>query len=83
MKKLSLRMEDDVDYPYDVDKIVDDFKKHGYEVSRKEAETAWSNYSDTYSAGWLCGVENEDTFYILSHYFDEEDDNECEEDFIE
>jgi N-acetyl-anhydromuramyl-L-alanine amidase AmpD len=73
LKRLQLRIEDDISYPEDVDKIVEDFKQHGYEISRSDARTAWKEYSDGYSAGWMNGVQNGDTFNILKQHFIEEE----------
>lgn len=65
--------EDEIDYPEDVDKIVDDFKQHGYEISRSDASNAWKEHSDGYAAGWLGGIVSIDTFNILKQYFIEEE----------
>jgi hypothetical protein len=73
LKKLQLRTDEDIRYPEDVDKIVEDFKQHGYEISRSDAYTAWINYSNSYDAGWLNGVELSDTFNVLEKYFIEEE----------
>ena len=38
----------------DVQKIVESFAREGYKVSPEDACSAWTEYSDTYCAGWLC-----------------------------
>jgi len=57
------------EYIDDINHIVNDFLKNGYEISAVDASSAWSYYSDSYAAGWLMIYDKTDTFDILKDLF--------------
>lgn len=48
------------EYPHDVFRIVKIALEHDVVLSGHEAESAWSEHSDTMCAGWI-GLPDEDT----------------------
>jgi len=48
------RRDDPFDYPQDIERIQEAFRKSGFLISEATAEFAWLEYSDSMAAGWLC-----------------------------
>ena len=40
-------------YPTDITILEEALSKHSYNASRRDIENAWSDYSESYAAGWL------------------------------
>lgn len=50
----------DPDYLQDCERIVAVMAKHGYEITVEQAYEAWTAYSDSMAAGWMCLGEDEE-----------------------
>lgn len=53
MIKLRYPEQHTEDYPEDISRIVRVLGEQGYEVSRRDAERAWQEYSNGMAAGWM------------------------------
>jgi len=56
-------LNDEFDFPNDVEKIVLSYKKNGIIITKKQAEEIWLEYSDTFCAGWLMLPKERDEVY--------------------
>lgn len=63
-------------YPEDCERIQRVAKEHGEEITLTEAHYIWDDYSDLYSAGWLCLPDSDDDLWFrIKDYFREEDED--------
>ena len=62
-------------YPEDVDRIILDFQKHGYNISRSHAVLAWKRYSESLCAGWITVYDDDEIFEILRCDFKDDGGN--------
>lgn len=53
MKQISLILDNDFEYPRDVDRIVKAFAAEGYWCTPEQAHHLWDKYSDSMYAGWM------------------------------
>jgi hypothetical protein len=73
MKKLRFKKDYNHHYEYqsDINRIVQVFAEHGYEISESDAVLAWEKYSDSMCAGWMMLGEDDEVFYDCFSYFEE------------
>lgn len=62
-------------YAKDIQKIVEEFSKRGFEITPEDACRAWEKYSESYCATWLAinhyGIDEEEFGYLLSYFVEE------------
>jgi hypothetical protein len=51
------------EYPEDIKRIVHACETYGYSLSEADAERFWSDYSESYCAGWLT-LPTEDSMIV-------------------
>lgn len=71
----SWRMQDDDWDPYRADKrrLVETMNAHGYACTLEQAEQLWTRYSESMAAGWMHMPEDEDPFWTIAHYIEEDE----------
>lgn len=61
MKKFIVKSHKDeqaIRYPDDCQKIKEALACCNLDASLEQCQDLWERYSDTYAAGWLCGIES-------------------------
>ena len=64
MIRLRLKDKSGFEYPDDCQHIVDIFATRGYEITIRDAESAWEWYSDSVFAGWMVLDDDDDHVFI-------------------
>ena len=58
-------------YYEDIYLIMEDYKRNGYMLTAIQAEAIWSEYSDSYCAGWLSLDEQTKIYELTRSYMKE------------
>jgi len=54
MKEYRLKIEHQLNFPSDVERIVEGLASRGIRVSYPDAHEAWELYSESMAASWMC-----------------------------
>jgi hypothetical protein len=73
LKKLSLKKPYNHHYEYtnDIDRILNIFADHGYEITYTDAVHAWEQFSESMCAGWMSLGDDDEVFQDAFYYFEE------------
>ena len=76
LKKLILKLDQDLYHLSDINRIVEVCKQNGYVISKTLAQFAWEQFSkDFYQSDWLeLPVNDDDLLSLLSEHVEEKED---------
>lgn len=73
LKKLTVKQQYNhhLEYTNDIDRIVNIFANHGYEITHTDAVHAWEQFSENMCAGWMSLGSDDEVFEDAFCYFEE------------